>query len=113
MGLLAGSGELVWLLPGERPLQESFPAWGLALFGAWMLLAVLLVLVAPSVVVAIWGREPMVRGALLAYVALLLVQVPTEIVGARLLFPNPVLGLAYTSYRLWQLRHAQKMLASA
>lgn len=115
VGLLVESGEVSWLSQGERPLQDLFPAWGRAAFALWMLLAVLLGLVLPSVALAVWRRDRAVRAALLPYVLLLMVQVPTELVAAEIFFPNifAVVGLLYTSYRLWQLRRSERVLASA
>ena len=115
IGLLVEAGEIPWLSPGERPLQEAFPAWGGAAFAVWMVLAVLLGLVLPSVALVVWRRDRAVREALSPYVVLLLVQVPTELVAAEVFFPNvfAVVGLLYTCYRLWQLRRSRKALDRA
>lgn len=115
VGLLVEAGQLPWLSPGERPLQETFPAWGRAAFAVWMLLAVLLGLVLPSVALVVWRRDRAVRAALLPYVLLLVVQVATELLAAGVFFPNifAVVGLLYTCYRLRQLRRSARVLASA
>jgi hypothetical protein len=80
-----------------------------------MALAVVIAVVLPAGVLLRWGRDPVVRQALLPYLCVLLVQVATEATLPRLLPSWTVLvtGGFYTGFRLWQLGVARRDLAGA
>lgn len=84
------------------------------LLQAWMRLAVVLAVLAPTATLARWGRDPAVRRALLPYLGVLLAQVGTEATLPRLLPSWTVLvtGTLHTGFRLWQLRTARADLTA-
>ena len=67
-------------------------------------------LVLPVATLAVWGREAAVRRALVPYVVVLAVQITVEMVYSGLFFPDIVVltGIAFTGYRLVQLRGARR-----
>ena len=106
-GAASGAGA-VDLAAALGPLNDS-------VLPVWMALAALIAVVLPSGVLLRWGRDPMVRRALLPYLGVLLVQVPTEAALPRLLpsWTVLVIGGLYTGFRLWQLRVARRDLTGA
>ncbi len=112
IGRAVADGAIPWIAPGERPLQEGFTGWGAVAFQVWMITAVLLALVLPALALVVWRRQERIRRALLPYLLVLLAQIPTEVLFARLFFANisPVIGLVYTGFRLWQLWWLRRLL---
>ena len=88
---------------------------GVAALGAWMAAAALVSLALPALTLVIWGRHAGVRRALLAYVFVLAVQIPVEMLFSGVFFPNIVVltGMVFTGYRLRQLARARRSFASA
>lgn len=107
--LLSGGG-----IAGVRLTADSFSSgltgWGATLLDFWMLAAAVVGLVLPLAALVIWGRNASVRWALLPYVLVLGCQIAAEIYLSQLLVPGIVvlIGIAFTVYRLWQLRVAQR-----
>ncbi len=113
VGFLVRSGALLGIAPGVRPLQETFPAWGVTAFAVWMALAVLTSVVLPVLALVCWRRDGQVRAVLGPYLGLLAVQIPTEVIFAQIFFPNitAITGIVYTGYRLYQLWYFQQAFA--
>ena len=88
---------------------------GEAWLGAWMATVALVSLALPVATLAVWGREAAVRRALMACVVVLAVQIPVEMVYSGLFFPDIVVltGIAFTGYRLVQLRGARRRFVLA
>jgi hypothetical protein len=115
----AGLTLLAWYLaagglPGLMPLstKELFrlaPAWVGPAFRLWMTTALILTVAFPLLALAVWGRHSSVRWALLPYSLLLAIHIATESALSRLFSARSVVlvGLVYTSYRLWQLVRAR------
>ncbi len=117
----AGSALVGWLaVRGALPVFDgagfvgALPGWSEAALGAWMA-AVSLVSLALPATLAVWGREAAVRRALLAYVVVLVVQIPVEMTLSGVFFPDIVVltGMVFTGYRLWQLRRARRRFVPA
>lgn len=108
------TGVLAW--PGaDTGASAAFPLWGRALLRIYVLVGVALGLVLPLAALLLWGRYESVRAALTPYILVLLVQVAVEGVFANIFFRDLVvfIGLAYTLYRVGQLRRARGAFASA
>lgn len=104
-----------WLRPGAPDIFTALsPRAGRAL-RLWMQLAGLLSIVFPLMILARWGSERQVRRALLPDVLVMLIQVGSESLLARLFFPNIriLTGLFYTLHRIWRLGARLRMLAGA
>ena len=105
---------------GAVDLGTALGPTGSTVLPLWMALAVVIAVVLPAGVLLRWGRDPVVRRALLPYLGILLVQVATEATLPRLLPSWTVLvsgglytGFRYTGFRLWQLGAARRDLAGA
>jgi hypothetical protein len=107
VGVAAGAGAV--------DLGAALGTTGSSVLSLWMALAVVIAVVLPAGVLLRWGRDPVVRRALLPYTAVLLVQVGSEATLPRLLPSWTVLvsGGLYTGFRLWQLGVARRDLAGA
>ena len=112
IGRLVGRGRLRWLAPGEASIEDALARPARRLLVAWFALSALLTLVLPAAALAVWGRDARVRGVLVPYVSVLIAQAAVERWATRRFFPNMSLltGLAYTLYRLWQLRRGRAAL---
>ena len=108
VGLLAALGVLA-VFDGAD-FVGTLSGRGEAALGAWMAAAALVSLGLPAATLAVWGREAAVRRALLAYVVVLGVQIAVEMVFSGVFFPDIVVltGIAFTGYRLMQLRGARR-----
>lgn len=114
-GWLAGRGALPWFRRGEPPLFREFSAQARAVLGAWLGTLAVLTLVLPLASAFAWRRHEAIRHTMVPYALVLLIQIATEAVFSRLLFPNivAVVGLTYTPYRLRQLARAREVLRVA
>ena len=99
----------------ESPVVEALPGWGRATLGLWMLAIVAVSLVGPLAALAIWGRHREVKRVLLPYVLVLAAQISIEVMLPGALPSNVVVltGLAFTGYRLLQLRSCRRFFRDA
>ncbi len=113
----AGIALVGWLaLRGMLPVFDgagfvgTLSGWGGSALGAWMAAVALVSLGLPAITLAVWGRQAAVRRALLAYVVVLVVQISVEMIFSGVFFPDIVVltGIAFTGYRLRQLRRARR-----
>ena len=113
----AGIALVGWLaLLGVLPVFDgagfvgTLSGWGGSAVGAWMAAVAVVSLGLPAATLAVWGREAVVRRALLAYVVVLVVQVSVEMAFSGVFFHDIVVltGIAFTGYRLRQLRGARR-----
>ncbi len=81
---------------------------------SWLGTAVIVSIALPAVAVLVWRDDPAIRAALLPYMLVLLVQIPSERALTRRFGPDmsPITGLIYTSYRVWQLWYLQGYIAA-
>ena len=113
VGLLAVRGHLPTFESGS--FVGTVSGWGGVALGVWMATAALVSLGLPAATLLVWGREAAVRAALLAYVAVLCIQVGVEMVFSGVFFADIVVltGIVFTGYRLGQLRAARRLFAGA
>jgi hypothetical protein len=110
------AGGLPWLMPlSMEALLRLAPLWVGPAFRGWFTTAALLTLLLPLLALVAWGRNASVRWALLPYMLLLVVQIATEKVLARLFTIKAAafIGLVYTGYRVWQLVRTRAAFAAA
>lgn len=79
-----------------------------------MVIAIFVGILLPRTAFFVWIRHPEPRKVLGFYLLVLSVQIVTEQVLSRALFPSIVvaIGTIYTAFRLWQLWQGQKLLAT-
>lgn len=114
VGWLNGQGTLPGIRLGAGPgIFEALPPTGRSALLLWMGTAAVVGLVLPTLALARWGRQEVVRRVLLPYVGILLVQLLTEWWFTQTFgwYMGPLTGLIYTTYRIGQLRSARKSLA--
>ena len=115
IGRLIDRGALPWLVPGDSAVEDALPLPARRLLAVWFALVALLALVAPAAALLAGGRDPRIRRVLLPYVSVLGAQAVVERVATRRFFPHMsvLVGLAYTLFRLWQLRRGRAYLRHA
>ena len=99
----------------ETPVAETLPGWGQVALGAWMLAISAVSIIGPLAALAVWGGDAGVRRVLLPYVLVLVAQISIEITLRGAAPPNVVVltGLAFTGYRLLQLRSCRRFFRGA
>ena len=111
IGWLVSRGLVPWVALEGAMGPSNFTGTARSILTVWMFTALIITLVLPVGILAMWWRDAQVRTLLAPYALLLLIQMPTEMIGAQIFFPNIVVftGFIYTSYRIYQLWYAQKL----
>ncbi|MBV8886192.1 MAG: hypothetical protein JO235_19665 [Chroococcidiopsidaceae cyanobacterium CP_BM_RX_35] len=80
----------------------------------WVKVAILIGVILPGTAFLIWFYHPTARTVLGFYLIVLIVQIITEQVLSKTLFPSIVVitGTIYTAFRLWQLWQGQQLIAA-
>ncbi|WP_202895705.1 hypothetical protein [Iningainema tapete] len=110
--LLTGWLTINRILPVETSLNYSTDESNFIQF--WLKLAVLIGIVLPGVALLIFWRNCDPRKILGFYLLVLVIQIVTEAVFSRVLFPSIVvtIGTFYTAFRIWQLWQGQQIMAT-
>ncbi|MEM8534356.1 MAG: hypothetical protein AAGF95_26150 [Chloroflexota bacterium] len=111
IGWVVSHGLVPWVALEGAMGPSNFSGTAQTILMIWMATALVITFVLPVGILAMWWRDAQVRTLLAPYALLLLIQMPTEMIGAQIFFPNIVVftGFIYTSYRIYQLWYAQKL----
>lgn len=111
IGWMVTRGFLPWVALEGAMGPSNFVGTAQTVLMVWMVTALTITFVLPVGALVVWWRDGQVRTLLAPYALLLLIQMPTEMIGAQLFFPNIVVftGFIYTLYRIYQLWYAQRL----
>lgn len=81
----------------------------------WVKVAVLIGILLPLIALLIWIRHPESRNVFGFYLLVLIIQIVTEQLLSKMLFPSIVvmIGTIYTGFRLWQLWQGLQLVTTA
>lgn len=105
-----------WLvLNGILPLATATTRSPTPFTRFWLQLGLVLGLIVPGIAFLAGIRTAVIRRAFGLYLLVLIVQIVSEMIISRWLFPDivVVIGTIYTAFRLWQLWQAQTLIAAA
>ncbi|MDZ8262165.1 hypothetical protein [Nostoc sp. ChiQUE01b] len=106
-----------WLTSiGILPISQviNYSDAGLRFIRVWILLAIAIGLVIPTITFIIWFKYSEVRKIFGFYLLVIVIQIVTEHIASRVLFPSIVviIGTLYTAFRVWQLWYEQQFIKS-
>ena len=80
----------------------------------WLVVALLIGVLFPLIGFFVWIRDHQSRKVLGFYLLVLIIQIVTERVLSRVLFPSivAIVGTIYTAFRVWQLWQGQQLIAT-
>lgn len=110
--LLTGWLVMTGMLPIKMTMSYSEAEVNFIKF--WVKVAILIGVILPGAAFLIWFYHPTARTILGFYLLVLIVQIITEQVLSKTLFPSIVVttGTIYTAFRLWQLWQGQQLIAA-
>ncbi|MDZ8186921.1 MAG: hypothetical protein RMX96_18985 [Nostoc sp. ChiSLP02] len=81
----------------------------------WILLAIAIGLILPTITFVIWFKYPEIRQIFGFYLLVIIIQILTEQIVSRVWLPSLVviIGTVYTAFRVWQLWYGQQFLKTA
>ena len=106
-----------WLISiGILPISQmiNYSDAGLRFIRVWILLAIAIGLIVPTITFVIWFKYPEIRKIFGFYLLVLIIQIVTEQIVSRVWLPSLVviIGTLYTAFRVWQLWHEQQFIKS-
>lgn len=109
--ILVGWLTSIGILPISQMINYSDA--GLRFIRVWILLAIAIGLIVPTITFVIWFKYPEIRKILGLYLLVLIIQIVTEqIVSIWLPSLVVIIGTLYTAFRVWQLWHEQQFIKS-
>lgn len=110
--LLTGWLTMSRVLPIKMTLDYSRAELNFIQF--WVKLAIFIGIALPGAAFFVWIRHSEPRTVLGFYLLVLIIQVVTEQILSKMLFPSIVvtIGTIYTAFRLWQLWQGQQLVAA-
>jgi len=108
---------LNWLMLGDTLLIKKAIDYSISqtnFIRVWLKIAVFLGLLLPGVAFFVWRRYPEPKKILGFYLVVLIIQIASESILSRVLFPSLVVitGTIYTVFRIWQLWQGQQLVNS-
>ena len=109
--------QLNWLMLGDTLLIKKAIDYSISqtnFIRVWLKIAVFLGLLLPGVAFFVWRRYPEPKKILGFYLVVLIIQIASESILSRVLFPSLVVitGTIYTVFRIWQLWQGQQLVNS-
>lgn len=109
--------QLNWLMLGDTLLIKKAIDYSISqtnFIQVWLKIAVFLGLLLPGVAFFLWRRYPEPKKILGFYLVVLIIQIASESILSRVLFPSLVVitGTIYTVFRIWQLWQGQQLVNS-
>ena len=109
---------LNWLILGDTLLIKKAIDYSISqtnFIRVWLKIAVFLGLLLPGVAFFVWRRYPEPKKILGFYLVVLIIQIASESILSRVLFPSLVVinGTIYTVFRIWQLWQSQQLVMAA
>lgn len=85
---------------------------GVKFIHVWILLAIAIGLVLPTIVFLVWLKNPQIRKIFGFYLLVIVIQILTENIVSSVWLKSLVviIGTLYTAFRVWQLWHEQQSL---
>ncbi|MCC5663024.1 hypothetical protein LC653_03495 [Nostoc sp. CHAB 5784] len=110
--ILVGWLTSIGILPISQMINYSDA--GLRFIRVWILLAIAIGLIVPTITFVIWFKYPEIRKIFGFYLLVLIIQIVTEEIVSRVWLPSLVviIGTLYTAFRVWQLWHEQQFIKS-
>ncbi len=109
--ILVGWLTSIGILPISQMINYSDA--GLRFIRVWILLAIAIGLIVPTITFVIWFKYPEIRKIFGLYLLVLIIQIVTEqIVSIWLPSLVVIIGTLYTAFRVWQLWHEQQFIKS-
>ncbi|MDZ8222791.1 hypothetical protein [Nostoc sp. ChiVER01] len=110
--ILVGWLTSIGILPISQMINYSDA--GLRFIRVWILLAIAIGLIVPTITFVIWFKYPEIRKIFGLYLLVLIIQIVTEQIVSKVWFPSlvVVIGTLYTAFRVWQLWHEQQFIKS-
>ncbi|MCC5620550.1 hypothetical protein [Nostoc sp. CHAB 5715] len=101
--ILVGWLTSIGILPISQMINYSDA--GLRFIRVWILLAIAIGLIVPTITFVIWFKYPEIRKIFGFYLLVLIIQIVTEQIVSRVWLPSLVviIGTLYTAFRVWQL----------
>ncbi|MDF5708168.1 MAG: hypothetical protein PUP90_10925 [Nostoc sp. S4] len=108
--VLVGWLTSIGILPISQAINYSDA--GLRFIRVWILLAIAIGLVLPTIVFLVWLKNPQVRKIFGFYLLVIVIQILTEDIVSSVWLKSLVviIGTLYTTFRVWQLWHEQQSL---
>ncbi|MGF2034214.1 MAG: hypothetical protein RMZ43_002625 [Nostoc sp. CmiVER01] len=110
--ILVGWLTSIGILPISQMINYSDA--GLRFIRVWILLAIAIGLIVPTITFVIWFKYPEICKIFGLYLLVLIIQIVTEQIVSKVWFPSlvVVIGTLYTAFRVWQLWHEQQFIKS-
>ena len=110
--ILMGWLTIIRILPISQVINYSDA--GLRFIRVWILLAIAIGLIIPTITFILWFKYPEVCKIFGFYLLVIVIQIVTEHIVSRVLFPSLVviIGTLYTAFRVWQLWYEQQFIKS-
>lgn len=110
--------QLNWLMLGDTlPIKKAmdYSTSETNFLKFWIKIAVVIGVLLPGVAFFVWHRYPEPRKIMEFYLVVLIVQIVTESILSRVLFPSLVVitGTIYTVFRICQLWQGQQLVMAA
>ena len=110
--------QLNWLMLGDTlPIKKAmdYSTSETNFLKLWIKIAVVIGVLLPGVAFFVWHRYPEPRKIMEFYLVVLIVQIVTESILSRVLFPSLVVitGTIYTVFRICQLWQGQQLVMAA
>ena len=108
VGLLTSIG----ILPISQVIHYNDA--GLRFIRAWIRLAIAIGIILPGIAFVVWFKYPKLRKIFGFYFLVLIIQIQTEniITSVRLQSLVVVIGLVFSTFRVWQLKKGQQFIKS-
>jgi hypothetical protein len=108
-------GLVGWLTSiGILPISPviNYSDAGLRFIRVWILLAVAIGLIVPTIALIVWFKYPEIRQIFGFYLLVITIQIITEQIVSSVWLPSLVviIGTLYTAFRVWQLWHEQQFI---
>ncbi|MBD2534203.1 hypothetical protein H6G97_33620 [Nostoc flagelliforme FACHB-838] len=108
-------GLVGWLTSiGILPISPviNYSDAGLRFIRVWILLAVAIGLIVPTIALIVWFKYPEIRKIFGFYLLVITIQIITEQIVSSVWLPSLVviIGTLYTAFRVWQLWHEQQFI---
>lgn len=113
--LAVRNGVIPWVPEGERlTFFKLLPGWGSLAFKAWVRSSPVVAMLVPLLVLLVWGRRRVVRTVFGPYLGMTVVHGVSEFALVLLLdYINPLVGLTYSAYRVYQLGYGYRVFQAA
>ncbi|MFN6483074.1 MULTISPECIES: hypothetical protein [unclassified Nostoc] len=109
--ILVGWLTSIGILPISQMINYSDA--GLRFIRVWILLAIAIGLILPTITFVIWFKYPEIRKIFGFYLLVIIIQIVTEqIISIWLPSLVVIIGTLYTAFRVWQLWHEQQFIKS-